>query len=511
MRLPRLRLTIGQLLFAIATVSVNCWAVRELSHYVTGTKEWPNSLPAPYLVVGFLPSINVTLIGGLRLIASGVSARRAKQRWTPRPGAIGGLFLSLQSLALCGFVIFIMPDKIDWYLEFLSRLSAPVEEYLSAVVDEDPNSTILALALNYVCLGSAISGPLLLCTWIGRMLAARSAVNLSSARFRLMGYLVSLGFAMVILAIALTPQRFQEQQDVRLDFQVTDSDSGRPVGAAFLRITDAFLREHCVSPRALTGSDGHAHLRSPFWVVGERNAFRILGGSFSPEFSWLEISAPHYPRKCIPLSDVMGTDVDLDRLRHFRVAIKKRKKREILFQDIAGEYRSRSTGLGTCTLILQPDGRFTWSRVNLSHGSSYKPLAEWGHTRRSKGELMFLPIKNPRRETDPLMHLKYRMIDWGDQAWLSSTELESLYHLCRAALFPRFRGKYGEMPGLNLQRTSDGGKPLVSLPRLPARVWIGFFLEELNLKNKESVLSSTLASLLRQVFGEDDDVPTISL
>ena len=70
--------------------------------------------------------------------------------------------------------------------------------------------------------------------------------------------LVSLGFAGVALAIAVTPQPFVDEQEVELDFQVVDKDSGQPIGAAFLRMTDPF-NSNAIPPRALTGADGRAN------------------------------------------------------------------------------------------------------------------------------------------------------------------------------------------------------------------------------------------------------------
>ena len=52
--------------------------------------------------------------------------------------------------------------------------------------------------------------------------------------------LVSLGYAIVALAVWVAPRSFARDQNFDLDFQIVDHDSARPIAGAFLRITNAF-------------------------------------------------------------------------------------------------------------------------------------------------------------------------------------------------------------------------------------------------------------------------------
>ena len=40
----------------------------------------------------------------------------------------------------------------------------------------------------------------------------------------------------------------------------------------------------------------------------------------------------------------------------------------------------------------------------------------------------------------------------------------------------------------SLLRESDQEKPLTGWPQLPAKVWVGYLLDEMNLRNKEGLL-----------------------
>ena len=55
----------------------------------------------------------------------------------------------------------------------------------------------------------------------------------------------------------LTPIEFAEEQDIPLDFQVVDKESGRPLAGAFLRISDSF-NEEWTTPMTFAGPDGRA-------------------------------------------------------------------------------------------------------------------------------------------------------------------------------------------------------------------------------------------------------------
>ena len=93
------------------------------------------------------------------------------------------------------------------------------------------------------------------------------------------------------------------------------------------------------------------------------------------------------------------------------------------------------------------------------------------------------------------MTLKYRTIKWGDRVYLSSTEDRDLQSICRAALSSiRLMNSRREHNGY--LRASDREKPRTGLPRLPAKVWVKFLLDEMSLRNEDGSLRLALKSLL---------------
>jgi hypothetical protein len=227
-------------------------------------------------------------------------------------------------LIVAGLVGSLMPDLVVRYLESF----APVMDcalkawgfFFSRYGDFRP-----WIVLGCLIASVFISGPLLLLTWIGQMLAKRCAATLPRYRLRIMTSLVSLAFACVALAICATPQSFAKERDVHLSFDIVDKDSGGPLSAAFLRITDPFDRTSS-PPRALTGLDGHLQVLTRVEAVGEGNAFRSMG-EFSSWGRWLEISAMNYQTAHIPLSAVLGPRPDLENPRARAIRLTKGVRR----------------------------------------------------------------------------------------------------------------------------------------------------------------------------------------
>ena len=149
--------------------------------------------------------------------------------------------------------------------------------------------------------GLIISGPPLILSGVGQILARRCAATLPQARSRAMAGPVALGFAMAALAICLTPQPFEDDQEILLDFQVVDEASRRPIAGAFLRLTNpSSVDLNPIPSRALTDRRGHRRLRGRFIASGQRNAFQTMG-VFSPWGRWLEVSAANHRTRRIPL------------------------------------------------------------------------------------------------------------------------------------------------------------------------------------------------------------------
>ena len=289
MRLPRVRFTVGTLLFSVAVAAANLWAFRRLTETevsVFGSVSY-RVLPAG---VGVIPLVDAALVG-IWLCASR-RLRSVRQRYvgTPRSSSLSATYFRLQLLMLGGLAYLFMPDAVGTIRELL-ECATEISAEGWAVCFGDPDETGPWLIAESALLGVLVSGPPLVLSWIGQMLAKRCAATLPWPRFLALTGLVTLGFASAGLAIAVMPQPFEDEQEIAIDFQVVDRDSGRPIAAAFLCIADPFSYDpDSVTPRAFADVDGHARLTGRFVASGERNAFRTMG-TFSPWGRWLEVSA----------------------------------------------------------------------------------------------------------------------------------------------------------------------------------------------------------------------------
>ena len=233
MHLPRVRLTVSKLLLAIAVIAVNCGVFR------LGYEMFENALVGdellsiqPFSFVGSLPLINVALIGTVLFAARSLRSFRGVNEANLRPSPAGVTYFSLHFLAILTVVTILHAGRDrKVYLESLSPLMDYAAKGWSTVFSrfEDIFPWVV---LGCLFFGVFISGPALLLSWIGGLLARRCAAILPRRRFQAMTCLVSLGFMIMALAVAVTPQPFADQQDVDLDFQVIDKDSGQPIGAA---------------------------------------------------------------------------------------------------------------------------------------------------------------------------------------------------------------------------------------------------------------------------------------
>ena len=100
MRLPRVRFTVGQLLFATAVIAVNCGVFR------LGYEMFENALCGdaslsilPFSFVGSLPLINVALIGTLLLMVRSLRSFRGVSGANPRPSPAAVTYFSIHFLA----------------------------------------------------------------------------------------------------------------------------------------------------------------------------------------------------------------------------------------------------------------------------------------------------------------------------------------------------------------------------------------------------------------------------
>jgi hypothetical protein len=469
------------LLFAVAVVAANCWGFRRFygTDLYTGGRISYRLLPAG---VGVLPLFNVALIGTWLFAAKQLRSLRNGRAANPRSSLSGVAYFSLHFLLLGGLVSHLMPDAIQSVQVILDAVTEYAAESWGAVFSE-PGGTVPWVIVDSSILGIFISGPPLLLSWIGQALATRCAATLPRRRFRAMTCLVSLGFASAALAICLTPQPFEDEQEVALDFQVVDEVTGRPITAAFVCITDPFSHDSPpIPPRALTDDDGRARLTGRFVVHGERNAFRTMG-LFSPWGRWLEVSAAGHGTRRIPLTEVLGQFVDPVRQGARNVALARGGTRADSFRDLAGIYTDGGRGFGGRWFEIEPDGRFAWCEWGCVPPDS----REYGYLKRHGGAIELVPVPHPGRDIDPHVTVKYRAIEWGARLYLCATDQHEFRAFCRAALTPNRPSNSDYIDGSYL-RESGRDKPRTGLPRLPIEVWAKFLTDEMSLNNEEGSL-----------------------
>jgi hypothetical protein len=475
MRPPRIRITTGTLLFVVLIVAVNCGVAR---HYYPTLKDNPNCYiwwnDPLQLMVGLFPLLNVAIVGMLLLLARALNSFRRERAMGTRLTPPGFTYFSVHLVALGCFTALVMPGVFEKYREYLQPSLNFMENIWSHFLTEKTNHDSW-LFLMYVMLGVFLSGPLLLISWIGGMVARRYAVSLPRRRIVGLTVLVSLGFAATALAVAMTPQPFREYHDeVNLDFQIVDKESGEPIGASFLLVTRAFRPDLQPASSALTGPDGRARLALELLTVGERNSFRTMG-TIETWGQWLEISAPGFQTRRTSLSEVLGSSMDLEHPRLGRVALARGKATEDSFRDIAGKYGN---------FRIERDGRFTYHRSGVC--LNVRSREEFGYVSRMGDEFVLHPIPEPGREADSSMRKTYRLIQWSEHLYFCSTDDLTLQRVCRAGL-----------PNL---RDSDREKPLTGWPRLPLKVWVKFAIDELTLRSEENSLKMALQSLFERRY-----------
>jgi hypothetical protein len=486
MEVPHVQISLRNVLFFVAIVALNCAAYRTLYRMVENVS---NAGPLWHVtgnvVIGALPLFNVGFIGTVVYVARGIRSRRRGSGGNPRFGPTGITFFSLHFLAL-GFVITaLMPDLIEVCVETL----APANEFdWKAVVDRYPTA-FSGFFIKCASLAALISGLPFVLSWIGHRLARRCAATVSPFRFGLMTCLVSLGFASVAVAIWLRPRPFAEERDVDLLFQVVDKDSGRPIGAAVLRMTDPF--DQTSTPmKTIADADGRAQLAGRFQAVGERIAWRTFG-SFSSWGRWLEISAPEYQTVQIPLTEVLGPDVSLENPGARKVRLIRGKTPGNLFRDLAGHY-STSIHVVGIDFQIEQDGRFIFTV------SGCMPPAdrEFGYLKRNNREIELVPALRAGQALHPLLPSRLQAIPWGDRLFLSTTDDQTLESFCTAGLSlkPTMNTDYTGV----YRRDSDLGKPLTGLPKLPLKVWLKFLLDEMGLRTEDGGALPAIAALFKR-------------
>jgi hypothetical protein len=492
MRLPRPRFTVGGLILAVAILTVNCAVLRLLYDKVnTPDPAWELFF---CLAVGMIPQFNAALVGLTRCALRRLHERRGRDETLDPPSPPGFTYFSLQFLALTVFTAVIFPDATLWCLSLAATAFGPLTERLSFLDDWD-RLGVLTYSAGFLYLCVLVSGPLLLLSWLGGRLARRCAATLPRWRFRALACLVSLGFASVALAVAVTPESFQDQRVIEIEFQVFDRDSGQPIRGAFARLTDAFrsMSEDTVPSGAFTDVHGRATLRGSFETSGDRTAFKDIG-VFSPWGYWLDVSAAGYCTLRIPLPDALGPRIELERPGPGKVALDRGQTAESHCRDIAGRYTTAGRGQhGWTEFEILADGRFAhiWSGHHYWH-------REYGSiTPRNDGfELVSIPC--PGADTSRLTNLAIRRIQWGDHTYLIRDDDRALDAFCRKALKRSLPDWATSRSYFIYVRGTDPDRLPTGLPRLPAAVWAQFVLDEVTLRHDDGVVRTALDNLIKR-------------
>ena len=170
MRLPRVRLTVSKLLFAIAVIAANCGVLRlgyEMFENAL-VDDGPSLSILPFSLVGSLPLVNVALTGTMLFAARSFRPFRGESG----PPPAGVTYFSLHFLAILAVVTILMPGAIDRYLEALSPLMEYAAKGWSTVFSRFED-VFPPVVVGCVFFGVCISGPALLLSWIGGLLARR--------------------------------------------------------------------------------------------------------------------------------------------------------------------------------------------------------------------------------------------------------------------------------------------------------------------------------------------------
>jgi hypothetical protein len=506
--LPRIRLTVGGLILAVAVFALNCGALRLIYqdvHYMDVGLILRASSSG--FAAGVLPLGNVALLGLSYYALRRMRWSRGASRSGPRPIVAGKTYFSLHLLALAYIAWQFMPESIERYL----RLFEPVILCISnawSTVFEPQGSVSPRIVLHCVAHVVLLSGPLVFASWIGQRLATYCATKLPRSRFRAVTCLVSSAFVALALTIAFSPQPFAEEQMFAIDVDVIDRESGRPITSAFVNLTDAFsslgrwiFDEPLVPSRAFTDQRGRARLTSRFKANGERNAFGCVG-FFSPWGRWLEISAAGYRTARIPLPEVIGQFGEIGLPCVGRVALQPGDDLERPCHEIAGHYLEASAGFGSREIEITRDGRFSFRESSCTYD-----WYEYGTVSRRGAEIELRPVRNLGQQFNAAVQLKYRLVEWGEQVYLSGTDDRDLMEFCRAAVaaFVPVQTSYVVYPGY--LRISSGSQARSGVPRLPARVWVKFLLDQLSPRNTDSIARlalETLHELGRDILGSGD-------
>jgi hypothetical protein len=417
-------------------------------------------------------------------------ARKSAFRTTDRANPPAITFFGLHFIAI-GYLL------LNFEFARISELFGPIfgriDDEITTIARRIDLSRGTEEAIESLIFALAISGPLLILAWIGRLIAKKWAAKVPRKRFLALIGLISLSFAGIALAIVATTRPFRDRNhQVELVFRVVDQNSRKPLEGVHLAIVNPFevFDPDAPSDNATTtrsGLDGLARLTCSFEAEGERNAFHSIG-TFSPWGRWLELSATGYQTVRIPLTNVLGPEVDVDQIKLPEVTLIPGKTPEDAFQDVAKTYHT-NFGMGGASFRIQNDGRFTFDASSCT--SSY---SEYGSLKRVGDEIELQSIPRPGTEPFWMMTFRYRIIQWGDCRYLSRTDNSEIRRFCQGGLRPFGRRMPGESYG-GYVRSGDEKKKPVGWPSLPLGAWVDFVAYQVGFDPNKSRVQNALTTI----------------
>ena len=209
-RLPRVQISLRQLLCVVAIVALNAGVFRYV--YRTAgegayggfplSDRWldysfdPRHVPAIGSIsfaVGFIPLLNAALIGVLQGAARRFRSSRIRPEEFTRSPA-GFTFFNVHFLALGCVILIVVTVAIATYALIVENsLRTTGDRIVGFFTHFGDSLTWFALECLILCL--AVSGPPLMLSWIAGFVAKRCVAKLPPRRFKVMTGLVSFGFA----------------------------------------------------------------------------------------------------------------------------------------------------------------------------------------------------------------------------------------------------------------------------------------------------------------------------
>jgi hypothetical protein len=281
----------------------------------------------------------------------------------------------------------------------------------------------------------------------------------SAARLRRPGVLVGLFVAAVLAYLAFFPlggALWVGFREVTLDIAAFDSDTGRPLAGAVVRLVPEEGDSNVVEAQA--GADGKARLKNRFWASGQSNILRQTGGVRFTRW-WLEVlAAGHRPLRIL-LAEHTGPGRDINNPAPPPIRV------ELQTDSRSVEAYFRSVDEAGQTLNLDAEGRFS-IETRISRGVFDRQEGTY-EFREGQFELKGVAQKQPQdfaRLTGGII-----LVRWGDRRYLiAEWDHWSFCDAIRSGEEPR-----GRSLGRFFLREGDWEKPVVGLPDVPEE-WRSF-------------------------------------